>query len=196
MKLRFDKKTHQVSVIDIIRQLTGLKANHASQALKRMVNEMNMCRYIRINGKGRLTPVVPPSLVEKIVKTVLTKTRMSKRAKLRALRRFGITEKPLFMKEFVETETVDVLKRVFSREETKTQLSVLGGKYRIDLAFPERKIAVECDENGHKYGYPQDGKRQKEIENLGYRFVRYNPNAPDFDLSRVVCRIRNMIDKN
>jgi very-short-patch-repair endonuclease len=50
------------------------------------------------------------------------------------------------------------------------------GMFRVDMAFPEVKIAVECD--GHKYhtgefNWKKDRYRQKRIEQQGWKFERF-----------------------
>ena len=52
-----------------------------------------------------------------------------------------------------------------------TQKSVL--KYRIDFYIPELNIAIEYDEEQHKYNTEKDNKRQNEIQNiLKCKFIR------------------------
>ena len=57
--------------------------------------------------------------------------------------------------------------------------------YRVDLYFPEYRLAIECDEFGHEdrdIGY--EVTRQKYIENkLDCIFIRYNPDAKDFKIA-------------
>ena len=71
--------------------------------------------------------------------------------------------------------------KLFAREEMLSQHSVLS--YRIDLYFPEDKLAIKVDEKGHI-----DGDEKKEIERqeaikkeLGWEFIRINPDKKDFD---------------
>ena len=56
------------------------------------------------------------------------------------------------------------------------------GKYWIDLYFPRYKLAIECDEFGHRdrdIGY--EVERQKHIGKLlNCTFVRFNTDAKDF----------------
>ena len=65
------------------------------------------------------------------------------------------------------------------------------GKYRIDLYFPEHKLAIECDEFGHNNrDVSYEVNRQKFIEEqLQCQFVRYNPDAQDFDVVQVLNKI-------
>jgi len=50
------------------------------------------------------------------------------------------------------------------------------GIFRVDMAFPEIKIAIECD--GHKFhtgefNWQKDRYRQKRIIELGWKFERF-----------------------
>ena len=64
-------------------------------------------------------------------------------------------------------------------------------RYLVDLYIPDINLCVECDEEGHKaYSLEQDIRRQTHIERaLSCRFLRFNPNACDFDLSSVIADI-------
>ena len=88
-----------------------------------------------------------------------------------------------------ETETLSYIQRAFKGEEMIDQYCVDG--YRIDLYFPKYKLAVECDEfdhNGRDIEY--EVKRQKHIEiKLDCHFIRYNPDADDFDPFNLLNRI-------
>ena len=69
------------------------------------------------------------------------------------------------------------------------------GNYRIDLYFTSLKIAVECDERGHS---DRDGSkevaRQAYIENqLGCRFLRFNPDAKDFCIYGTINELMRMV---
>ena len=79
--------------------------------------------------------------------------------------------------------------QAFNGEEMIHQFGV--GKYRIDLYFPEYKLAIECDEFGHEdRDIESEVERQKFIENtLGFKFICYNPNVKDFCILEVVNKI-------
>ena len=47
-----------------------------------------------------------------------------------------------------ETETLSYILTAFKGQEMKEQYTVDG--YKIDLYFPIHKLAIECDEFGHK----------------------------------------------
>ena len=62
--------------------------------------------------------------------------------------------------------------------------------YRVDLCFPEYKLIIEVDENNHKDRceiYEQ--KRQNFIENLGYKFIRFNPDEENFNIGNIISLI-------
>jgi hypothetical protein len=64
--IRVDKETQQGSVIDVIRLVTGSDVKRASEGLCRMPAELSAkCGQLRINGKGKLTPVADgPTLIQ------------------------------------------------------------------------------------------------------------------------------------
>ena len=47
-----------------------------------------------------------------------------------------------------EAGTIQTIQKVFEGISMKRQCSI--GSYRIDLYFPEHKLAIECDEHDHK----------------------------------------------
>jgi hypothetical protein len=55
--IRVHKATQQASVIDLIRMITEKTSTHASEMLKNLGLDLNRCTNLRINGKGRETPV-------------------------------------------------------------------------------------------------------------------------------------------
>lgn len=95
--------------------------------------------------------------------------------------------------EYDESETLKYITTVFKKEEYELQYKVPNTKYRIDLYFPKYKIAVECDEDHHKYQQKQDKKREDEIiEILRCSFIRYSPSDNIF---KTIQRIYNKILK-
>lgn len=68
VKIRVDKKTQKASVIDVIKLVTGQNNDAASTIFKRLSNDVRTnCSKLRINGKGRETPVADaPTLVSLI----------------------------------------------------------------------------------------------------------------------------------
>lgn len=90
---------------------------------------------------------------------------------------------------YKEQETVGQLIKVFDYKEYKLQYSI--GTYRIDLYFPNEKLAIECDEYGHKdrnSEYEKD--RELFIKNeLKCNFIRYNPDDPNFCIFKLIQKI-------
>ena len=88
-----------------------------------------------------------------------------------------------------EQKTIGQIRRAFQHLRTVQQYKV--APYYIDLYFPDYRIAVECDEEGHRRYDPKDErKRQNYIEQrLSCAFVRYNPDAPNFNIGDVINQI-------
>ncbi len=88
-----------------------------------------------------------------------------------------------------EQDTLSCITKAFKGEQMIDQYCVDG--YRIDLYFPAFKLAIECDEFNHRnrdIGY--EVTRQKHIEDkLKCQFIRYDPDADNFDPFEVVNRI-------
>ena len=88
-----------------------------------------------------------------------------------------------------EAGTIYTIQKVFEGISMKRQFSI--GSYRIDLYFPEHKLAIECDEHDHKdRDINYEIRRQKFIEDqLNCKFIRYNPDAKDFMIDSVLNKI-------
>lgn len=88
-----------------------------------------------------------------------------------------------------EQATIQDITTAFSHVNSEFQYVV--GNYRIDLYFPDARIAVECDEFDHRNRDPvQEAKRQNYLTaRLKCKFVRYNPDDPSFSILEVINRI-------
>jgi very-short-patch-repair endonuclease len=75
--------------------------------------------------------------------------------------------------------------------ELQMKIQYRCGPYRIDLYIPKYKLAVECDENDHIAYLGQDeATRQTFIESaLGCTFIRFNPDAKEFNIGTVINRM-------
>lgn len=84
---------------------------------------------------------------------------------------------------------INSVMKAFQHERMETQFRV--GRYRIDLYFVDKKIAVECDEYGHLDRSVSDEiERQKYIEDvLSCKFIRFNPDSKKFDIFSVINQI-------
>ena len=66
------------------------------------------------------------------------------------------------------------------------------------MYFPDQKIVIECDENGHKDRKPFDERERmdfinNELDIDDSYWIRYNPDEYNFDLSKVIGKIYNRI---
>jgi len=115
---------------------------------------------------------------------------------LHILKNFGIdtTNRKCLTKE---QQTLSALTNSFKTEKFEDQFKV--GRYYLDLYFPEYKIVVECDENGHADRKPYKERERMDFvnEKLGLtddNWVRFNPDEKDFDVSKVIGKIYTRIN--
>ena len=115
---------------------------------------------------------------------------------LHILKSFGIdtTNRKCLTKE---QQTLSALTNSFKTEKFEDQFKV--GRYYLDLYFQEYKIVVECDENGHADRKPYKERERMDFVNakLGLtddNWVRFNPDAKDFDVSKVIGKIYTRIN--
>ncbi|WP_337020097.1 endonuclease domain-containing protein [Oceanobacillus massiliensis] len=70
------------------------------------------------------------------------------------------------------------------------------GKYRIDLAFPNHMIAIECDGKAYHSTPKQkahDRKKDKFLQERGWTVLRFSGSKIHRDLPDVVRRIKEML---
>ncbi|MEI2580531.1 endonuclease domain-containing protein [Scytonema sp. PRP1] len=88
----------------------------------------------------------------------------------------------------IETQTLSIIQKSFAHLKPIPQFLVNG--YRIDLYFPEERVAVECDELHHNMTGIYDEERQDAIiKALGCKFIRFKPHSPNFNLGDVIYRL-------
>ena len=62
------------------------------------------------------------------------------------------------------------------------------------MYLKEFKLAIECDEEHHKYKSEDDELRQKYLERkFGIEFIRFCPDDPNFNIGEVINRIFHKI---
>lgn len=86
-----------------------------------------------------------------------------------------------------ETRTIDSIKTVFKNEKMINQYVI--DNYRIDLYFPEYKLAIECDEKYHNNisQKNKDNIREEYItEKLFCKFIRFNPGDKNFNIFEII----------
>ena len=72
------------------------------------------------------------------------------------------------------------LKKLFQNEDIIEEYFALH--YRTDFTFKKHGLLVEIDEKGHAdRDSDYEKRRQKELEKLGYYFIRINPDKIDFN---------------
>jgi len=93
----------------------------------------------------------------------------------------------------IENQTIGFIENVFKGViECKRQFPM--GKYKIDLYFPDYRLAVECDENNHiDRDQVLEKIREDYIISHFIKLIRYNPNTSHFDLSDVICEINKFL---
>jgi very-short-patch-repair endonuclease len=67
------------------------------------------------------------------------------------------------------------------------------GNYIVDFFCPGLKLAIEIDGASHLDRIQEDMKRQKELESLGIRFLRFQDIEVKQDLGGVIAAIRERI---
>lgn len=95
-----------------------------------------------------------------------------------------------------EQITINQIIKAFKHLRSIRQFS--ARPYFIDLYFPDYKIAVECDEDNHRF-YPAhlELERQNHIEEMLHcTFVRYNPDDKDFNVGDVIHRIMMLVNND
>ena len=114
---------------------------------------------------------------------------------LHMLKEFGIstTNRKCLTKE---QQTLSAIANAFKTEKIEDQFKI--GSYYLDMYFPEYKIVIECDENGHADRKPYTERDRMDYVNKEFdiedsSWIRFNPDEYDFDLSKVIGRIYSKI---
>jgi very-short-patch-repair endonuclease len=95
----------------------------------------------------------------------------------------------MFLVASKEQNTIGSLIQSFSHLKPRQQFSI--GKYRIDLYFPNQKVAVECDEKGHTDRDPIYEQQREEFirEQLNCKFFRFNPDCKTFNIFTTIQKL-------
>jgi very-short-patch-repair endonuclease len=130
--------------------------------LKNNHPEMLNMKYFKFEGRGqRDTPVMTHDDLVRLGNIATRFIDLDNDTRVKFIR-----------KEFVFGE--DIVKNLFSDYAIIPQYPVLNGEHFLDWYVPELNIAIEFDEEHHKYQTNEDRIRQKRIEGeLGCRFIRY-----------------------
>jgi very-short-patch-repair endonuclease len=169
-------------------------ANDVADILGYADPSSTISKKVKTKYKG-VAAVATPSGVQSVtvleedgIKQLLASSRKSLEIKEKVANFLNI-ELNGILRTHPETELITTIQLAFNHCPSVTQFFVSG--YRIDLYFPSHRIAVECDENGHNdYHYKKERKRQDTITQLlGCKFIRFNPNSPEFNIGNVINKI-------
>lgn len=95
----------------------------------------------------------------------------------------------------IEIECLEHILTAFDGEDMILQFPVAS--YRIDLYFPKYKLAIECDEDRHRFQKTKDIERQTIIEELlGCTFIRFEPQSETFSMFEVINKIYRHINSS
>ena len=70
------------------------------------------------------------------------------------------------------------------------------GDFIVDFYCKELSLAIEIDGNTHFFRNDEDEKRQRELENMGVRFLRFEDSEVKKSLTNVLRVIGDWIEKN
>lgn len=68
--------------------------------------------------------------------------------------------------------------------------------YIVDFFCPELMLAIEIDGSSHGYNEAKEMKRQRDLENIGIRFIRLNDSFVKRNLNEALETISCWIDNN
>jgi very-short-patch-repair endonuclease len=111
-------------------------------------------------------------------------------------KQLGLPISVKFKAYYHEISTINAIMRTFEGTRMLYQHTVEG--YRIDLFFPDCRLAIECDEKDHiAYNGANELHRQQVITStLDVSWIRYNPDENDFDLLSVINRVHKHMMNN
>jgi very-short-patch-repair endonuclease len=108
---------------------------------------------------------------------------------VRYLRKHGYDSFSAPKEEHLYINTIKYAINGFDIPKKGSKVKTLNKDYKIDLYLQKSKLAIECDEHDH-YGQEYEDellKREEDIsKGLGCRFLRFNPQEPDFNVGEVI----------
>lgn len=140
------------------------------------------------DGKKYLTTLYNIEGVKKLVSC----SKKPQIVKERFLDLLEVSLEKVYIIGYKESETIHLLHTSLNSFSPIKEYKV--GKYRVDLCFPEYKLAIECDENNHKhYSQDEEEERQLFIESEGFEFYRYNPDEKGFYMGDIINDILTVL---
>jgi very-short-patch-repair endonuclease len=159
--------------------ILGLKAKSTSPAVAKLSDNMKDLATVQTAGGPQKLLVISKTGLDVIV---------SKSVKCGAIEFCHAIHIETIMTR-QEASSLLTITKAFVQLQMMIQYRV--GPYRIDLYIPKYKLAVECDEHDHS-AYPgqDEAARQTFIESaLGCTFIRFNPDAQEFNIGTVINRM-------
>ena len=106
--------------------------------------------------------------------------------------RKNLGKNQLKINQFEVKEIIAAIMKIFVKEIMVRQYKINGLPFDVYLCFIVHKVVLEVDEDGCiYYNKEKHQKRQKLIGNLGFTFIRINPDVENFDLDVEIARICN-----
>ena len=188
MNTSHSKFIHDIE--DVAQAISALK-HHVKRALLAQF-QLNVDYVIKESKPSGVTGGRPRSI---IYMTDVCRRQLITTYSLRCRKELAETDalRVEYVKRYLpkETETLDFIERAFAKNFRCIRQYDVDRKYKIDLFFPDQRIALECDENGHAdRDVEDDASRQAYIEcALDCVFIRFNPDAATFDLAELMSTV-------
>jgi very-short-patch-repair endonuclease len=101
----------------------------------------------------------------------------------------GITQNTRYLRK--ETEIVGFIQEVLTEMKEPFEFQKKVGPYKIDLYLTKYNIAIEIDEHGHtdRCVVAEINRENFIKSNLKCTILRFNPDEPDFKISKCLGRI-------
>jgi prophage antirepressor-like protein len=130
-------------------------------------------------------------ITEKSVKRLLLNSQMPN--SMQMAKDLGIEVDTKYIRK--EPEIVKYLQTFLDEMQVATHFQKTVGRYRIDLYLPDYKIAFEVDEFNHRDRDPKQERCREEFirRALGCDFIRVDPDAPDFDIFKLMGQFAKKI---
>jgi very-short-patch-repair endonuclease len=163
---------------------------------KVITNNVSKCNQLVFRDyPGVKIPEIDPRIIlitaEGAIEILLKTRKIISPDVLHILKKFNITTTNMKCLS-KEQQCLYTIENVFKGQKMEDQFKVKP--YYLDLYFPEYKIIVECDENGHR-----DRKPSEERERMDYvnekldiddsYWIRFNPDEYGFDITLVCGKI-------
>ena len=178
----------RISVIDLIYVITQNKQGKLSRLLKKEGEVKSLIEYFKFEGQGQHdTAVIAIRNAPIVLNYIIANARMTIEKKSL------LTGTSVHNKKYTEIELHDAIKKAFQDQRIRTQYSVGDKAYRIDLYFLDHNLAIECDEDEHKYYNKMEEKERAEYfeRHLGCTWIRYDPYDNSFNIFELIYEIRS-----